>query len=95
MAQMARVNFVCVTVMTCLHSNRNICMIIVQLCTVDCIVYCCKQHRSLYRPLYSVKTTDIVCRRPLFLILVKHNRVSTYWVGKVSQECDSLYITKI
>ena len=39
------------------------CMIIVQLCTVDCIVYCCKQHRSLYRPLYSVKTTDIVCRR--------------------------------
>ena len=23
------------------------CMIIVQLCTVDCSVYCCKQHRSL------------------------------------------------
>ena len=23
MAQMARVNFVCVTVITCLHSNRN------------------------------------------------------------------------
>ena len=39
------------------------CMIIVQLCTVDCSLYCCKQHRSLYRPLYSVKTIDIVCRR--------------------------------
>ena len=62
MAQMARVNFVRVTIITCLHSNV-ICMIIVQLCTVDCIVYCCKQHRSLYRPLYSVKTIDIVCRR--------------------------------
>ena len=24
-------------------------MIIVQLCTVNCSVYCCKQHRSLYR----------------------------------------------
>ena len=62
MAQMARVNFVCVTVTICLHPNRR-CMIIVQLYTVDCSVYCCKQHRSLYRPLYSVKTIDIVCRR--------------------------------
>ena len=62
---MARVNFVCVTVIICLHSNLKmyVRMIIVQLCTVDCSVYCCKQHRSTYRPLYSVKTIDIVCRR--------------------------------
>ena len=63
MAQMARVNFVCVTVITCLHSNRNM----HDNCAAmhSCIVYCCKQHRSLYRPLYSVETTDtcIVCRR--------------------------------
>ena len=57
MAQMACVNFVCVTVIICLHDN---CAAIY---TVDCSVYCCKQHRSLYRPLYSVKTIDIVCRR--------------------------------
>ena len=61
-AQMVRENCVCVTVITCLHSNRNMhdnCAAM----HVDCIVYCCKQHRSLYRPLYSVKTIDIVCRR--------------------------------
>ena len=72
-AQMARVNFVCVTVIICLHSNRR-CMIIVQLYTVDCSVYCCKQHRSLHRPLYSVKTIDIdhiVCRRSRSVAIFK------------------------
>ena len=62
MAQMARVNFVCVTVIIRLHSNLKMhdnCPAM----TVNCSIYCCKQHRSLYRPLYSVKTTDIVCRR--------------------------------
>ena len=97
MGQMARVNFVCVTVIICLHSNRR-CMIIVQLYTVDCSVYCCKQYRSLYRPLYSVKTIDIVCRRSRSVAMFNTriaNRVSTYWVGKVSHECESLYITKV
>ena len=63
MAQMARVNFVCVTVITCLHSNCNMHDTCAAMHSCDCIVYCCKQHRSLYRPLHSVKTTDIVCRR--------------------------------
>ena len=51
MAQMARVNFVCVTVIICLHSNLKMhdnCP--AMQCAVDCSVYCCKQHRSIYRP---------------------------------------------
>ena len=60
MAQMAPVNFVCVTVIICLHSNLKMHDNCPAICTVDCSVYCCKQHRSIYRPLYSVKTMDIV-----------------------------------
>ena len=40
MAQMARINFVCVTVIICLHSNLNLrCMIIVQLYAQWTVVY--------------------------------------------------------
>ena len=63
MAQMARVNFVCVTVIICLHSNLKVHDNCPAMHIGDCSVSCCKQHRSIYRPLYSVKTVDIVCRR--------------------------------
>ena len=38
-------------------------------------------NRSLYRPLYSVKAIDIVCRRSRSVAIfntLKHDRVSTY-----------------
>ena len=73
LAQIELQNFAYVTVTFCIPTVK--CMTILQPDS-EWTVYCWslyRSHRSLYRPLYSVKTIDIVCRYCSYFLCSYHS----------------------